>query len=602
MLRSLPRRKKGLLVTIGIGGLAIVIAVLAFLLLRPAKETYLPGGEIEGSTTNLARSIPDDAPRIRFNDVAHEAGIDFVHFAGRRSSQLPEDMGSGAAWGDYDNDGWQDLYVVNIVGPLTMSEDEVAASPAHNALYHNNGDGTFEDVSSVAGVDLRHWGSGSAWGDYDNDGDVDLYVTSYGENVLFRNNGDGTFTDVTKGTGVGGVPAFWAGASWADYDKDGWLDLYVTGYVQYDPTVRLNQPSQTDVENPTSINPLAFNPERNLLYRNNGDGTFTETAAPSGVDNRSGRSLGAAWADFDNDGWQDLYVANYVTDNVLYRNLGDGAFKDVSHSSLVADYRSTMGLAVGDWDNDLDLDLFVTHWLAEENALFSNQTSSESADPPTTASRLRFRDIADQTGLGQMSREYVGWGTAFFDYDNDGRLDLLVVNGSTLQDRQDPDVLIGMRDLLFWNGGPERGFFEVSELAGSHFSEEFVGRGAAFADYDKDGDVDVFIVNHDARGILLNNAGHPTNHWLEVSLKGTDSNRQGIGARLRVVVRGQVFMKEVGAQPSYLSQNSMIAHFGLRDASHVDTVEVRWPRGQVSLLTDLAADRLYSIVEGQESR
>jgi hypothetical protein len=593
MLRSLPRRKRGLLVTIGVGGLAVVIGVLAFVLLRPPKETYLPGGEIEGLTTTLTRSIPDDAPRIRFTDVAHETGIDFVHFSGRRSSQLPEDIGSGAAWGDYDNDGWQDLYVVNVVGPLTMSEEEVAASPAHNVLYHNKGDGTFEDVSSTAGVDLRHWGSGCVWGDYDNDGDVDLFVTSYGDNILFRNNGDGTFTDVTEGTGVGGVSAFWAGASWVDYDKDGWLDLYVTGFVQYDPTVRLNQPSKANVENPASILPLSFSPVPNLLYRNNGDGTFTETAAPAGVDNPSGRSLGAAWADFDNDGWQDLYVANYVSDNIFYRNLGDGTFEDVSHSSLVADYRSSMGLAVGDWDNDLDLDLFITHWLAQGNALFSSQISRE------PVARIRFRDVADSTGIGHISRDFVGWGTAFFDYDNDGRLDLLVVNGSTLQNREDPDLMVGMKDLLFWNGGPERGFFELSELAGSYFSDEFVGRGAAFADYDKDGDVDVFIVNHGTAGILLNNAGHTTNHWLEVSLNGTESNRRGIGVRFRVVAGGEVLLKEVGAQPSYLSQNSVIAHFGLGDASRVDTVEARWPSGQVSILTNLAVNRLYSIVEGQ---
>jgi hypothetical protein len=603
MLRSLPRRKRGLAVTIGVGGLAAVVALLTFVVLRPAKETYRPGGKVEGLTMKLARSVPDDAPRMRFKDVAREAGIDFVHFSGYRSSQLPEDMGSGAAWGDYDNDGWQDLYVANIVGPLTLSREEVAASPAHNALFHNQGDGTFEEVSSAAGVDLRQWGSGAAWGDYDNDGDIDLYVTSYGENVLFRNNGDGTFTEVTETSGVGGISSFWAGASWADYNKDGWLDLYVTGFVKYDPTVRLSRPSQFDVENPASILPLTFEPGRNLLYQNNGDGTFTETAVTAGVDNPSGRSLGAAWADFDGDGWQDLYVANYVTDNVLYRNRGDGTFKDVSHNSLVADYRSSMGLAVGDWDNDLDLDLFVTHWLAKENALFSNQmwpASPGSADPPASVVGLRFRDVADRTGLGQASREFVGWGTGFFDYDNDGRLDLLVVNGSNLQDPQDPDFMVGMRDLLFWNGGPERGFFEVSQLAGSHFSAESVGRGAAFADYDNDGDIDVLIMNHGDKAVLLNNPGNPDNHWLELSLKGAESNSQGIGARIRVVADGRVYMTEVGAQPSYLSQNSMVAHFGLGQLAAVDSIVVQWPLGNTSVRTGIEADRMYTIVEGQE--
>jgi hypothetical protein len=568
------------------------------MILQPKKETYLPGGKVEGLTTSLSRGVPDDASLISFTDVARVSGIEFVHFSGSRSSQLPEDMGSGAAWGDYDNDGWQDLYVVNIVGPLTMTQDEFAASPARNALYHNNGDGTFTDVGAAAGVDLKSWGSGAVWGDYDRDGDIDLFVSSYGENVLFRNNGDATFTDVTSNSGTGGLTGFWAGASWGDYDRDGWLDLYVTGYVQYDPSVRLNRPSKYDVENPASIFPLTFDPERNLLYHNNGDGTFSETAVPAGVDNPSGRGLEAAWADLDDDGWPDLYVANDVSDNVFYRNLADGTFADVSHPSLVADYRSAMGLGVGDWDNDLDLDLFITHWLAQENALFSNQLMPGPANE-TSPPQLRFRDVADRVGLGQASLDLVGWGTSFFDYDNDGFQDLFVTNGSTLQNSDDPDLLVTMRDLLFWNGGAERGFFDVSEFSGPHFSELVVGRGAAFADYDNDGDIDIFIVNHGAAAVLLNNPGHASNHWIKVSLRGIESNTQAIGARIRVVAGDDKYLAEVGSQPSYLSQNSMVAHFGLGRATHVDSLVVRWPLGQTSLLTDLESDLTYTVVEGQ---
>jgi hypothetical protein len=579
--------------------MAAFIALAAFLALRPEKETYRPGDEIEGLTTTLSRVVPDDAPVTSFADVTARSGIEFVHFSGQRSSQLPEDMGSGAAWGDYDNDGWQDLYVVNIVGPLTITEAKFTASPARNALYHNNGDGTFTEVGGPAGVDLKHFGSGAVWGDYDRDGNSDLFVSGYGENVLYRNDGDGTFTDVTSNSGVGGVIGFWAGASWGDYDKDGWLDLYVTGYVKYDPGVRLNRPSKYDIENPASIYPLTFDPERNLLYHNEGDGTFTETAVPAGVDNPSGRGLEAAWVDFDNDGWQDLYVANDVSDNVFYRNLRDGTFEDVGHRSLVADYRSAMGLGIGDWDNDLDLDLFITHWLAQENALFSNQLSSGQVDVEG-GSQLRFMDVADRIGLGQISLDFVGWGTSFFDYDNDGFLDLLVTNGSTLQNRDNPESLVGMKDLLFWNAGPERGFFEVSELAGPHFSEQLVGRGAAFADYDNDGDMDVFIVNHGAAAVLLNNPGHETNHWIEIALRGTESNIQGIGARILIVAGDKKHLTELGSQPSYLSQNSMVAHFGLGQTAHVDSLVVRWPLGQVSVLTQLEADRMYTVVEGQE--
>lgn len=599
MLNRLPRRKRLVVVTAGFAALfTVAAAVAAWLALRP-EEPYRPGDEIEGLTAELARGLPPDYPRVTFVDVSTEAGIQFRHFWKERSSQLAEDMGSGAAWGDYDNDGWQDLFVPNIAGPITLSLAEQRESPARASLYRNNGDGTFTDVTDRAGVGFRGIGMGAAWADYDNDGWLDLFVTAYGENVLYRNNGDGTFSDVTRRAGVGGRKGFWAGASWADYDRDGYLDLYVTGYVKF---VRLPEAVTAlhyDVEEPASINPSSFEPERNLLYRNNGDGSFTEVAAQAGVLGENGRSLSAAWADFDEDGWPDLYVANDVSDNVLYRNLGNGRFMDVSHAARVADYRGAMGLAIGDWDGDEDLDIFITHWIAQENALYNNLRNRLVALNPT-GSLLQFMDQADRYGLGQIALDYVGWGTAFFDYDNDGKLDLFVVNGHTSQQRDNPRLLVPMRDQLFWNRGPTEGFYDVSVVSGEYFRRRYVGRGAAFADYDNDGDVDAFIVNHGGPGILLRNDDGNRNRWLKVHLNGTRSNHSAIGAKLRLVYRGGVQVRQVGAQPSYLSGNSLIEHFGMGDQLEADSLIVTWPSGLRQTFTALRTNQTVHLVEGRD--
>ena len=364
----------------------------------------------------------------------------------------------------------------------------------------------------------------------------------------------------------------------------------------------LTTSSHYDVEEPASLNPSAFPPERNLLYRNNGDGTFTEVAVQAGVPGRKGRSLEAVWADFDQDGWPDLYIANDVSDNVLYHNEGDGTFSDISHAARVADYRGAMGIAVGDWDGDSDMDMVVTHWMAQENALYSNRHLRRSRGGFDGGVLLapRFRDEADRFGLGQIALDYIGFGTSFFDYDNDGRLDLLVANGSTLQQREDPRLLIPMPDQLFWNRGPDEGFYDVSSVSGEYFQREYGGRGVAFGDYDNDGDVDVFIVNNGGPGILLRNDGGNRNRWLQVRLEGRQSNRSAFGARLRLVAGGAVQVREVGSQGSYLSQNSLTEHFGLADAQKADTLEILWPSGSSQVLVDVAADQVLHVVEGEE--
>ncbi len=564
----------------------------------PEEQTYRPGEEVEGLTARLARAVPADHPRIMFTDVTGRAGIAFRHFHGTRTSRLPEDMGSGAAWDDYDRDGWLDLFVVNEVGPLTLPPGQREASPAHDALYHNNGDGTFTEVGAAAGVDARHWGMAAAWGDPDNDGFPDLFVTAYGHNRFYHNNGDGTFADRTHAAGLDGPEGFWAGAAWGDYDRDGALDLYVSGYVRFTDKAGSHTALQYDVETPAGINPSSFLPERNLLYHNRGDGTFEEVAETLGVDNPEGRSLGAAWADFDEDGWPDLYVANDVSDNVLYHNLGGTVFEEISHQALVADYRGAMGIAVGDWDGDADLDLFITHWIAQENALYNNLRRS----PGGTMPGLRFMDVADRFGLGQVALDFIGWGTAFFDYDLDGRLDLFVVNGSTFQQRDAPERLLPMADQLFWNRGPREGFFDVSAVSGAYFGTAHVGRGAAFGDYDNDGDEDVFIVNHGGPGVLLRNDGATGRHWLTVALEGRQSNRSAIGARVRLVAGGQVQVRQVGAQRPYLSQNSPWVHFGLGQATRVDTLAVDWPAGGRQVLHPVSVDQVLHLVEGEAMR
>lgn len=600
MPARLSDRRRRVIATSVVISLFVVGVAAALWLSSNQEKPYRPGEDIAGLTAELLRSVPDDYPRITFIDATAEAGIQFRHFYGERTTQLPEDMGSGAAWGDYDNDGWLDLFVVNSVGPLTMKAEGFIHSPAHSVLYHNNGDGTFEEVSVLAGVDYRGWGMAATWSDYNNDGWLDLFISAYGENTFYRNNGDGTFENITRQTGLGDRKGFWTGASWADYDLDGYLDLYVCGYVQYTSRKGQGGSYQYDLEIPASLNPSSFQPERNLLYHNNGDGSFSEIGEQTGVHNPGGRSLSAAWCDFDEDGWPDLYVANDVSDNVLYHNQGNGTFKEIGLAAWVADYRGAMGLAVGDWDGDADMDIFVTHWIAQENALFNN-LKSQLPSLGGSISGIKFMDEAERFGLGQIALDYIGWGTSFFDYDNDGKLDLYITNGSTFQQKQNPHLLLPMSDQLFWNRGTAEGYFDVSSVSGDVFKSQHVGRGAAFGDYDNDGDMDIFTVSNNGPGILLRNDGGNANHWLKVSLRGTEGNRQGIGVKLRLVVDGTIQIRQVGAQSSYLSQNSMIQHFGLGSRSVVDSLEIIWPGGARQILHGIPANQTLRIVEGHES-
>jgi hypothetical protein len=594
-----------------------VIVVVGVLALRPRQADYVPGERVAGITESLGRNIPADYPGVTYADVTAAAGIRFQHFHGTRSSQLPEDMGSGAAWGDYDNDGYPDLFLANEAGPLAMTEAQVKASPARCALYRNNSDGTFADVTEQAGLGgLTGWYMGAAWGDYDNDGDRDLYITAYGENRLYRNDGKGRFTDVTQKAGVGGGKGFWSGASWGDYDRDGLLDLYVCAYVRYheprpDEVGLSTKQNESDV--PFTLNPSSYPPAPNLLFRNNGDGTFTEVAKKAGVDNAEGRSLSAAWCDFDDDGWLDLYVNNDLSMHAFYRNLGNGRFQDIGTSSWACDYRGGMGIAIGDWDNNGDMDMFLTHWLAQENALYHRMRSPEAKSAgKKNRNELHFIDISDQVGLGQSSLDYVGWGTSFLDFDNDGRLDIAIANGSTLQDTADKTRLVPMKNQLYWNGGTktgylesggdDRGFFEVEDAAGDALRLPNVGRGLAVADYDRDGAPDILITRNGGLALLLKNNGGLHNRWLAVQLQGTRSNRDAVGAKIIIRVAGERQVRHVGASSSYLSQDDLVQLFGLGAHEKVEELEVWWPSGLRQKFQNIAAGQMLRIVEGGEPR
>ena len=537
---------------------------------------------------------------VTFVDVTAAAGIRFQHSSGTRSSLLPEDMGSGAGFADIDNDGDIDLYIVNIPHPFTHDANIDAKT---DALYRNNGDGTFTDITHIAGVGHQGYGMGCVFADYDGDGNVDLYLTNYGANVLYRNNGDGTFRDVTKTAGVG-CELWSTGAAFADVDGDSDLDLYVCNYVTYD----LEKLEQMQAESlqagkpvPSALNPHVFEPQDNVFYRNNGDGTFTDATVELGIAAPGGRSMQCLFSDFDNDNDLDLYVANDTSVNYVYRNNGDGTFTDVSDASWAADFRGSMGLSAGDYDSDGDVDLFMTHWIDEENALYRNLLVESALQNPPTSEHIRFVDESYSAMLAEQSLKQIGWGTALFDYDNDGDLDIFVTNGSTFQELKNPEVLIPQADALYQNNG-DGTFTDVSEMTGITALPARVGRGATFGDYDNDGDVDIFIVNNHAAPTLLRNEGGNRNNWLHVELVGTAQNRNAIGAKIQLKIAKQTQGREVYAGESYMSANSFIVEFGVGDATQVETLQVTWLNGDTQTRHNIPANQRIRVTQKQEKK
>ncbi len=602
--RRLRRTLAGLAI-----GITLVVTAAVWALLRHRPEQYRPDEANAEITSSLVQGLPPEAPKPRWTDVTRAAGLDsFRTFRGDRTSQLPEDMGSGAAWGDFDNDGDDDLFLVSAGGNFNLSPDQLLPSE----LDENLGNGTFRKVAGFP--ETRLHGMGAAWGDYDGDGYLDLMVTGYNTLRLFHNErGSGRFVRDARFPDLKG---FWSSATWGDFDNDRQLDLYVCGYVQYSESEsdRNRGSDQLGTFVPYTLNPASYKPALNLLFHNKGDGTFTEMAEKLGVANPTGRSLGALWHDFDNDGWLDLYIANDISDNAFYRNKG-GTFEDISHSAWVADYRSAMGLAAGDYNRDGDDDLFVVHWVAQENALYDNLFADYNANPALAASRtnanatsppaagskypLRFMDVADQKGLGQIALQFIGWGTEFVDFDADGWLDLIVANGSTLEiDGPLPRKLKPQEAFLFWNRRSE--FFHNLAPLSPPLAQPHVSRGLAVSDYDNDGDMDVVMVQL-GEGVQLLRNDMQTGHWLKVRLRSKQKNGtpNGFGDGSTVIAHvGGVGLRRTVSSVSYLSQSSHVLHFGLGAARQVERLEVRWLGGETNIFANLEGNSTYEILEG----
>jgi enediyne biosynthesis protein E4 len=537
------------------------------------------------------RNLPPGAPEPRFTDVTNAAGLaSFRQFQGPRTSQLPEDMGSGVAWGDFDNDGLDDLFVVSSGGSLDLP----ASQRAPSVLYHNLGDGRFEKVQDFP--DLRIIGVGAAWGDYNNDGWLDLVVTGYDTIILFRNDHGHLVRDKSFPSPKG----FWTGVSWGDYNRDGYLDLYVCGYVKYKPGERDASANSTQfgLEVPFTLNPASYEPERNLLFRNNGNGTFTEVAQELGVANPEGRSLSALWHDFDGDGWPDLYVANDISENKLYLN-HHGTFVDAGRSAWVEEYRGSMGLAAGDFDRDGDDDLFISHWIAQGFALYQSLLSEQKG--MANGSELHFTDVAANMGIGQPSLQEIGWGASFVDFDSDGWPDLVVANGSTFEQKgTSPRRLAPMPSFLFWNA--QGSFFYDLAPWNRSFSQAHVSRGLAVADFNNDGAMDIAIVDH-GEGVRLLRNDIPQGNWAEFRLHSRvppTGAPLGFGDGATVIAWvGDVPLRRTVGSSSYLSQDSHRVHIGLGTVTKIDRLEVHWLRGRPETWTNLAANNIWEITQGE---
>lgn len=540
---------------------------------------------------------------VVFQDVAEKAGLSsWRHVMGTPEKQfIIETVGSGVALLDYDNDGWLDIYLVN---GSTYDAESGKAPPPHAALFHNNHDGTFTNVAAKAGVTNDRWGFGVAVGDYDNDGWPDLYVTNFGKNRLYHNNHDGTFTDVAEKAGVA-LGNWSTGPTFGDYDGDGRLDLFVPGYVHYDfqhPPI----PGSAMVAFPTCefrglkvmCGPRGLIGEPDHLFHNNGDGTFTEVSVKAGVnDKNSYYGLTAVFADLNNDGKVDLAVANDSTPNYLYINKGNGMFEDASYASGYAlnengKETASMGIAVGDYLNNGWLDLYNTVFSDDYNPLYRNEGDAN------------FTDVSYPSGIAEVTIPFLGWGTGFLDYDNDGWLDLLAVNGHVYPgvDKSDWGTTFAQRPLLFHN--LKAGKFEViSPVKGTGLAITVVGRGAAFGDLFNDGKTDVVINQLEGPPVLLRNVGLDHHHWVGLKLVGgAKSPRDAVGATVYLTVGGIRQRRDVISGGSFASSNDQRLHFGLGDSSSVDQVEIHWPDKLVQRLKlPAAVDRYYSVEEGKEA-
>jgi len=526
---------------------------------------------------------------VRYTDVRESAKITFQQDSTQTEEKYYlETMGTGVGWIDYDQDGLMDLYFVQ----SAATDLYKPSHPIRSALYHNNGDGTFTDVTDKAGVGGEgHYGQGVAVGDFDNDGYPDLYVTGYGRAILYRNNGNGTFTDATTKSGLADEGGWSTSAGWFDYDKDGWLDLVVTNYIEWSPKNNLwcgeRRPGYRSYCHPGN-----YKGQRTKLYHNNHDGTFTDVSDASGVGKPEAKGMGVVLADFNNDGWPDIAVANDSWPNFLFINKHNGTFEDVSLvSGLAASedgrYEAGMGIDAADVDGDGWMDVYITHLDFELNRLYRNSQDGT------------FTDETFRSRIGNKAVLLSGVAAKFLDYDNDGWNDILQLNGAMLDNVSLYHGEVSYKEPLLMYRNLGKGEFEkVSDALGADFVRPIVGRGLATADYDNDGDIDIVTNNRGDFPSLLRNDGGNANSWLTVQLVGTKSNRDGIGVSLKLTSEGFVEVEQAKGGMSYMSASDPRIHFGLGKRTKITSLEIKWPSGLVDRLTNVPINQIITVKEG----
>ena len=547
-----------------------------------------------------ASSIANTPLGVRFIDEAHLAGIDVETIYGglKTNKYLLETTGCGVAFYDYDNDGWPDIFLVNgwRLGGFPSGD----VPKCH--LFKNNRNGTFTDVTEKAGLSRSGWGQGCCVGDYDNDGNDDLFVSYYGQNSLFRNNGNGTFTDVTEKAGLKQSRQRWnTGCAFLDYDRDGHLDLFVANYIDLDlKTAPLPESGPCTYKGIlVACGPPGLSGGKNILYHNNGDGTFTDVSEKSGIWKTTGTyGLGVAVADLDNDGWPDIYVADDSTTAILYQNQKNGTFKDVAIEDGVAlspdgTPQAGMGVSIGDYNRDGNLDIVKTNFAGDTDSLYANLGDGN------------YEDRTYPSGLGINTR-YLGWGIGFFDMDNDGWLDIFMTNGHVYPEVNSSKTEAPYAEQKYLYRNLHNGRFEdVTKLAGPGMTTPVPGRGCAFGDYDNDGNIDIVVNCMNAYPQLLRCESHWKRSWIKIKAIGIQSNRSGIGARIKVeaktsldAVKPLIQIDEVRSGGSYFSQNELRLHYGLNQAKVVDRIEIRWPSGHIDSYQNIAANKMYIATEG----
>ena len=531
---------------------------------------------------------------VTLTNIARQAGLTEKTIYGdeKKNRYLLETTGCGVAFIDFDNDGLQDLFFVNGTRLDPLPKNVPAPT---NRLYRNKGDGTFEDVTAKAGLTRTNWGQSVSVGDYDNDGFDDLFVSAFGKNALYHNNGNGTFTDVGEKAGVANNVSKWgSGSAFLDYDHDGKLDLFVASYIDLDlKTAPLPETGPCLYKGVmVACGPPGLKGGVNMLYHNNGDGTFTDVSEKSGIRKTDGTfGLGVAVADFDNDGFVDIYVANDSSPAILYRNNKNGTFTDISLEagcaySVDGKPQAGMGVSAGDYDRDGWLDIFKTNFAGDTSTLYHN------------IGKATFDDVTFSAGMG-MNTRWLGWGTGFADFDNDGWLDVFLVNGHVYPEVEKLTTEAGyaQRKVLYRNLQNGK-FADVSEQVSGGVTEKSPARGCAFGDFDNDGDIDIVINNVNAVPELLRNDSKSGNNWTKLRLVGVKSNRDGIGSRIKVTTADGSQIDEVRSGSSYYSNNDLRVNFGVGKNARIKQIEVRWPSGQIDVLNDLAVNQIITIKEG----